>query len=623
MSAETKNISPDQSRENNSQNPEGSFLKKNGLFILSLVMSIAIAIWGVLSPGELGQAANRLISSVLHSLDWFFLLSATTFVLACIWLALGPYGKIKLGKDNDKPEFSISSWLAMLFAAGMGVGLLFWGVSEPVMHFIEPTGVQSGSPAAARQAMVITCFHWGVHAWAIYAITGLVLAYFGFRKGAKYLPGEPIRRVFQGSWVSPVAMTADIVGVAAVSLGIAGSIGMGLMQITSGVQIVSGIPGDTLWLPVVILACLVVAYMTSATTGLSKGIRILSNINMWLAVTLMLFVLLAGPTTSLLGGFLTSVGDYSTSLVGMSFRMYPYQNLREWTHRWTLTFFIFWMAWAPFVGVFIARISRGRTIREFVLGVLLVPTLFSILWFSIFGGSAIHEEMSGVGALSTLVKEDMTAALFTLFEGFPLSGLLSITAISLIFVFLVTSADSATFVLSMLTSQGNPDPPLKKKITWGIVLGGLGAALMFTGSVEALQAVVITGAVPFVFVMLLQLAALLRALKEDLRKQRKKVAGATRSNQKENKKNKKISGKKTGETTTDRDSTGMKKPGLTLKRGHEDEDDTEDHNEDGDEDYDDDGNDDDNDLADPDEIEEIIRGGELKRDKTRGKTKND
>lgn len=517
MSKEVKQTNKkDTSRTKHQNNPStDSFFEKQGLFLLSLVVSIIVALWGVLSPDDLGRTASLLTSSVLKSLDWFFLVSVSGFVLVCFWLAIGPYGKIKLGKDTDKPEFSLASWMAMLFAAGMGVGLLFWGVSEPVIHFIEPTGLESASPAAARQAMIVTCFHWGLHAWAIYGITALVLAYFGFRKGARYLPGEPIRRVFVGSWVAPVAKSADIVGVLAVSLGIAGSLGMGLMQISSGVQIVAGVPKDSLWLPVLILGLLVAAYMTSATTGLSKGIRLLSNINMWLAVSLMLFLLLAGPTVSLFGGFLTSLGDYSSSLIGMSFRMYPYQNLQAWTHRWTLTFFIFWIAWAPFVGVFIARISKGRTIREFILGVLLVPTLFSILWFSVFGGSAIHEEMSGLGGIGTLVKEDMTVALFTLFQRLPLSNLLSVTAIALIFIFLVTSADSATFVLSMLTSQGNPDPPMRKKIIWGVVLGALGAALMFTGSVEALQAVVVSGAIPFVFVMLLQLAALIKALKQE------------------------------------------------------------------------------------------------------------
>jgi glycine betaine transporter len=505
-----------------------SFIGKHGLFMISLAVSVVVAVWGVFAPEDLGGTANDITTAALESLDWFFLAAVTGFVVLCIALAISPYGNVKLGKDDEEPEFGMASWVAMLFAAGMGVGLLFWGVSEPVRHFVEPAGLESQTPAAARQAMVLTSFHWGLHAWAIYAVTALVLAYFGFRKGARYLPGEPLRRVFKGSWVQSVSTAADIVGVLAVSLGVAGSLGLGLMQIKAGVAIVGGLSGESVWMPLLILGCLVAAYMTSATTGLSKGIRLLSNVNMWLAVLLMLFVLLAGPTVSLFGGFLTAVGDYSSSLVGISLRLFPYQDLQEWTHRWTLTFFIFWIAWAPFVGVFIARISRGRTIRQFVLGVLLIPTVFSLLWFAVFGGSGIYEEMHGMGGMAALVKEDMTVALFTLFNRLPLSHLLSVTAILLIFIFLVTSADSATFVLGMLTTNGNPNPPTGRKILWGLVLGALGAALMFTGSVEALQAVVVAGAIPFIFVMLLQVAALMKELRnEPLAARARKTKGTT------------------------------------------------------------------------------------------------
>jgi glycine betaine transporter len=498
-----------------SNTEQGSFFRKHGLFVISLLVSVFVAIWGVLRPDDLGNTASSLTSSALKALDWFFMAAVTGFVILCAMLAIGPYGKIKLGKDTDKPEFSLPSWMAMLFAAGMGVGLLFWGVSEPVRHFVEPAGLEPETAAAARQAMVLTCFHWGLHAWAVYAVTALVLAYFGFRKGAKYLPGEPLRWSFKGRWVKPVGDVADIVGVLAVALGVAGSLGMGLMQIQSGLHIVTGVSGDSVWVGMAILACLVAAYMISATTGLDKGIRLLSNLNMTLAVLLLFFVLLTGSTVSLFGGFLTGLGDYASSLVGISLRLFPYQNLQEWTHRWTLTFFIFWIAWAPFVGVFIARISRGRTIREFVLGVLLVPTVFSVLWFAVFGGSGIHQELHGAGGMAALVKEDMTVALFTLFDRLPLSNLLSVTAILLIFIFLVTSADSATFVLGMLTSQGNPNPPTKRKVLWGIVLGALGAALLFTGKVESLQAVVVAGAIPFTFVILLQVAALIKELRKE------------------------------------------------------------------------------------------------------------
>jgi len=363
--------------------------------------------------------------------------------------------------------------------------------------------------------MVLTNLHWGLHAWAIYAAAGLVLAYFSFRKGTPYLPGAPIRHTFRGWWVGPIAEVADFIGVLAVAIGVAGSLGMGVFQVQTGLHEIAGVSIDSPTVSVFILLGIFIAYMASASTGLEKGIRILSLFNIALAVLLILFVLVVGPTGFLLETFTGSIGDYVSSLPRLSLRLFTYRDLDQWENNWTLAYFIFWIAWAPFVGVFIARISRGRTIREFVLGVLLIPTLFSMLWFAVFGGTGIHFELHGTGQLSELVQEDVTVALFSLFEGLPLARLLSGAAVLLLITFLVTSADSATFVLGMLTSRGDMNPGPSRKIAWGIFIAALSAALMFTGSIHPLRAVVAAVAVPFVLILLLQLTALIREIRKE------------------------------------------------------------------------------------------------------------
>ncbi len=492
-----------------------SRVKGRELFVGMVSLCGVIAVLGLAWPNRLASVGAAVSSTAFDSLGWLFLTSVSTFLLLCLWVAFSRYGRLTLGRSGDEPEFSTASWLAMLFAAGMGSGLLFWGVAEPVIHYADPPVPPGGTPAAARRALVQTAFHWGIHAWAVYCMGGLVLAYFGFRKGLPYLPGAPLRHVFRGRWVVPVAGLADLIGVLAVAAGVGGSLGAGILQLRTGLAAFAGLPGGSTLVAFGILGVLMVAYMTSASTSLDKGIKWLSNINMGLAIALMLFVLAAGPTSFLLDVFATGIGDYVAALPSLSLRLFPYRDLEQWTHSWTLTYFIWWIAWAPFVGVFIARISKGRTIREFVLGVLLAPTAFSLLWFAVFGGAGIHEELHGAGGMVELVSEDVTVALFALFDRLPLAALLSGVAALLLFVFLVTSADSATYVLGMLTSHGSLVPTTQRKLLWGLVIGGLGGALMLTGNIDVLKSVIVTGAVPFTFVMLLQVVALLRALRAE------------------------------------------------------------------------------------------------------------
>ncbi len=495
------------------------FLKKwiqeQGNFVLASLVCGAIAAWGIIAPEHLSSVADGITETAFGAIGWFFMGSVTLFLVVSLWLGFSRYGKLRLGPENEPPEFRTLSWLSMLFAAGMGVGLIFWGVAEPVSHFATPPVGIGGTPQAARNAMVLTNFHWGLHAWAIYAMAALVLAYFSFRKGTPYLPGAPIRFSFRGRWTGPVAGMADFFGVIAVAIGVAGSLGMGVFQVQTGLHEISGVSNESTVVSVMVLAGIFIAYMLSASTGLEKGIRILSNFNICLALALVLFLLVVGPTGFLLETFTGSIGDYLSSLPGLSLHLFTYRDLDQWENNWTLAYFIFWIAWAPFVGIFIARISKGRTIREFVLGVLLVPTVFSMLWFAVFGGTGIHMELHGTGQLSELVQEDVTVALFSLFEQLPMARLLSAAAVLLLITFLVTSADSATYVLGMLTSGGSMNPSVPKKVTWGVFIAVLAAALMFTGSIHPLRAVVAACAVPFVLIMLMQAAALLREIRKE------------------------------------------------------------------------------------------------------------
>ena len=475
----------------------------------------------MLWPDALESATTLLTSTVFRSLDWFYLASVTAFLAIALFLAFGPYGHVRLGKDAEKPEFSTLSWLAMLFSAGMGAGLLFWGVAEPMSHFANPPLGEPLTPTAARQAMVLANFHWGLHAWAIYCLAALVLAYFRFRHDCAYLPGAPIRSAFRGRWVGPAARVADVIAVLAVAFGVAGAMGLGVLQIQTGLSVASGATLEGTGFAFAILLVLFVAYMASAATALDKGIKWLSNINMLIAIALLLFVLLAGPTAKLLRTFVTGIGDYLSGLVAISFRLYPYEGIGEWLQSWTLTYLIWWIAWAPFVGVFIARISRGRTIREFVLGVLLAPTVFTMLWFAVLGGTAFDQETSGHGGIARLVAEDVTVALFAVFDHLPMSAILTGTGVLLIFVFVITSVDSATYVLSMMTSDGEMNPSRRRKLTWGVLLALLGGALLVTDNVGTVRAIAISGALPFTFVLLLQVGAVLRRIVLDARARKK------------------------------------------------------------------------------------------------------
>lgn len=492
-------------------------MKKIGtVFYISLFISILFVLWGIIAPENLNRFSGKIFAFLTDTLGWFYLIVVFIFLIFLLYVAFSPMGQVKLGKDDEEPDFSFISWLAMLFSAGMGAGLLFWGVGEPVTHFSSPPYGTAGTAEAARQSLVITNFHWGLHAWAIYGVTSLALAYFGFRKDLPYLSGNTISHLFEPNKREILEKTVDIVSVIAVITGVAASLGMGVILISSGLQYLFNIPAEATLTKIVIIFVITVCFILSASTGLDKGIKILSNLNMGVAVLLLLFVITFGPTVFILKAFVTSISDYLQNIIGLSMRALPFDKEgSKWLGSWTLTYFTWWIAWAPFVGTFIARISKGRTIKEFVLSALFVPTLFSVLWFAAFGGTAINIEIFGGGNLSQIVKEDVSLALYTFFEHFPLSYVLSFTAILLITTFLVTSADSATFVIGMMTTQGDLNPSSKVKIIWGFIISVFTLALLLAGGLKAMQAASLTVAFPYSLVMVLQCVALYKGLKDE------------------------------------------------------------------------------------------------------------
>ena len=488
----------------------------NTVFVVSMAASAGIGIWGLVDPDSMTGTMLGFTNYMLTGVSWAWLFICSSFLFLSAYMAFGPYGHIRLGRDDEEPEFATVSWIAMLFAGGMGSGLLLWGPAEPMYHWISPPGMEGGTPEAARMALVITNLHWGFHAWAIYAVCALVIAYFTFRRNQPSMISTPIKSLFPGRTGEGVGQVADILAVLSVVFGLAGSLAMGSLAVRSGMFYAFG-TDESVRTALIILAVLFVCYMLSATTGVDKGIKILSNVNMVIAIAIMLLVLFAGPTRFLLETFIDSIGNYFSSLFTVSFRLFPFEDLGGWSAGWTLTYLIWWIAWGPFIGIFVARISRGRTIREFCVGVILVPTLFSMLWFAVFGGAGFYIEMFGGGGLQEIIFEDATKALFAFLEYFPGAGILNILAVLLMFIFLVTSADSGTFVLSMMTTNGNLNPPTPQKLVWGTLIAALTAGTLLSESVTVAKAMAITGAIPFTAIVLMQVVAFLREIRHEVR----------------------------------------------------------------------------------------------------------
>ena len=475
--------------------PHGDSLRPHGsspsngagaVLTVSLTLTICFALGGLLWPKEVASIASDALKFTTKNFGWFYLLAANAFLVFCVYLIFSRYAHVRLGKDNEWPEYSYGSWLAMLFSAGMGIGLVFWGVAEPMYHFdVPPLGqAEPRTPDAARFALRYSFFHWCLHPWAIYAVIALAIAYAQFRKGDSALISSTFRPLLGRLVDGAAGRTIDSLATLATVFGVATSLGLGALQISGGLNQLFGLD-NTRTVQIVIIVVVTVLFMLSAITGLNKGILYLSNLNMGLAGALMLFVLFVGPTVFILEALTTVIGGYLQNLVQMSFRLTPFSR-GEWVSSWTLFYWAWWIAWAPFVGTFIARISRGRTIREFVIGVLLVPSVLCAAWFATFGGSALFTDLFNGGAIADAVKADVTTALFVSLQQFPWGNFLGVLAGLLIVSFFVTSADSATFVLGMLTSKGNPNPPATIKIVWGAVQSAIAAALLVSGGLQGL-----------------------------------------------------------------------------------------------------------------------------------------
>ncbi|GKU82142.1 glycine betaine transporter OpuD [Niallia sp. NCCP-28] len=487
--------------------------KGSVVFIVSLAVLVILCIAGILAPTALENATGAIQFYITNTFGWYYLIIVTFFVVICLYLLISPLGQIKLGKQEDKPEFSRLTWLAMLFSAGMGIGLVFYGTAEPISHYIisSPTGME-GTDQGMKDAMRFTFFHWGIHAWAIYGIVALCLAYFTFRKGDVGLISVTLKPLLGRYASGSIGKVIDIIAVIATVIGVATTLGFGAVQINGGLSYLYNIPSN-ISSQFIIVAIVTVLFIISAVSGLEKGIKILSNANMLLALGLFLLVFIFGPTLFILNLFTDTIGLYLQNLLNMSFRIAPLNmEKRNWINNWTIFYWAWWIAWSPFVGIFIARISKGRTIREFVTYVLFIPAVIGFLWFSAFGGSAMLLEHEGVSAISKYATEE---SLFALLENYPLSQLSSILAIVLIAVFFITSADSGTFVLGMMTTNGSQNPSSKLKILWGVLLAAMALVLLYSGGLQALQNTMIIAALPFSVVMGLMTVSFLKALNKE------------------------------------------------------------------------------------------------------------
>ncbi len=493
--------------------------KVTPVFTISVAIAVAFIIWGIVAPNNLEAVTTGIQSFITNELGWFYLLAATGFLIFCIYLIFSPYGRIKLGKPDDKPEYNYLTWFAFLFTAGMGIGLVFWGVAEPLYHFFEPPTAEPGSTQAAGQAIRYAFFHWGLHPWAIYSIVALALAYFRFRKESPAVMSAVLEPLLGERANGGLGTSINVLVVFATIFGVATSLGFGAAQISAGLSYL--IPGlqtmNEVMLQLIVILIVTVLFMISAQTGLNKGIRILSKTNVYLAISLMLFILLFGPTSYIMGVFTQGIGSYLQNLAGMSFRLDVYNPETTWVEGWTIFYWAWWISWAPFVGTFIARVSKGRTIREFVVGVLAVPSIFGALWFAVFGGTGIQLQRLGTAdIMGTMSEGGMEVALFAVLEQFPLGLLLSIIAVFLISSFFVTSADSATVVLGMQTTNGNLNPPNGVKFVWGLIISATAAVLLSTEKgLGALQTAAIIAALPFTIIMIMMIFSIMKSLKAE------------------------------------------------------------------------------------------------------------
>ena len=484
------------------------------VFTASSIVVLTFVLFGVLFTETASLTFAAIHGFITQYLGWIYILAVTIFLAFLVWLALSPYGRIRLGNTEDRPEFSFMAWFSLLFGAGMGIGLIFWSVAEPMLHYQNPPFGEGETQEAAGEAMAFTFFHWGLHAWAVYVVLGLSVAYFSFRKG---LP-LTIRSIFYpmlGDRIyGPIGHVIDILAVFGTLFGLATSLGFGAMQLNTGLNVLFGMPVSG-WFQVGIIGAITFVAVMAVISGLDRGLKWMSLANLWLATALLLFVLLAGPTLFIIRFFLDSIGEYLNHIVQLSLTAGAMQEA-EWQKDWTIFYWAWWIAWSPFVGIFIARVSRGRTIREFIAGVLLLPSLFVFIWLAVFGGTALHFELFGDGAgIAAAVAEDTTVALYATLEQLPLFHLASGLATVLIATYFITSSGSGTHVIDALVSRGSTRSPKRQRVIWGITEGAVAATLLIVGgemALDGLQTGAITAGLPVAIILLFACVNLTRAL---------------------------------------------------------------------------------------------------------------
>ncbi|MFG8760432.1 choline BCCT transporter BetT [Pseudomonas aeruginosa] len=485
-----------------------------------LILLFAAVVIGF--PQRAGEWLLAAQTSASQTVGWYYLLAMTLYLIFVVVTALSGYGKIKLGADHDEPEFSYLSWAGMLFAAGISITLFFFCVSEPLTHFLQPPQGEAGTQEAARQAMELLFLHWGLHGWGVFALVAMALAYFAYRHNLPLALRSALYPLIGKRINGPIGYTVDCFGIIATVFGLGADMGFGVLQLNSGLDYLYAIP-HTHPVQMALIVLMMGAAISVAVSGVDKGIRILSDINMLLACSLLLFVLFAGPTQHLLNTLVQNVGDYLGHLPGKSFDLYAYGGPSDWLGSWTVFYWAWWIAWAPFVGLFIARISRGRTIREFVFGVLFIPLGFTLAWMSIFGNSALEQALGGASELGRVAIEQPSMALYQMLQNYPWSRAVITVTVLVSFVFFVTSADSGTVVLSTLSAHGgsaDDDGPKWLRVFWGSVTALVTGGLLFAGSIDALKSAVVLTSLPFSLILLLMMWGLHKAFYMESQRQR-------------------------------------------------------------------------------------------------------
>lgn len=493
----------------------------SSLFWASACFTAIFSVWGVINPESLTTTLYSWTSRFNNDFNWFIILMPILILALCIYLAFGKFGNVKLGGTDTKPEFSTFSWMAMLFTAGIGVGLVNFGVAEPLIHFMQsPLGLAGGfsESEAAQNALKLTLFNWGLPAWAIYTIAGLVIGYFTYTRGAKFLPGTPIEQGFKDKkWSKPLAYLANLMGASAAALTMAASVGLGVFQVKNALQSVFGLNLEGVTYLLVILGILFVVYTLAAILPVQKGMKVLGDINILIAIAILGFVFLAGKTDYYMGTILTTLKSTFTDIIPISFENFALLD-KSWFNDWPITTLMWWVSWTPFIGIFIARISKGRTIKQIVTASILVPTVFLVIWFSVFGGHGLLDSIAGNAEIANYMinnPDDVYLSFIMVLQQFPFFAVTGTLFVILIVVFLSTSATSAVISLSMITSDGLEDAPQYRTIIWSIIIVCIASANLIAGSFSGVKAVAIVLSIPYLFIFILCMSAFVRQLRKD------------------------------------------------------------------------------------------------------------